>query len=179
MACTDFTVSIHVCCHHHLICQLRVLHDSDTRVKILLQGSVPAGQQMRRDHSAGVSSGRGTRDTPQRLRRQHSELPFHSAGRAVPSTSTDRTRPESRSKQPLDSADFQGASGTGGGPRGLERQHSLAVNIQRHVDRQPSSGRTDGQGSSTAARLEHRPSSRQHSRQKSRPSSATQPAPKP
>lgn len=122
-----------------------------------MQGSVPAGQQMTRDQSAGVSNGRLRRETSQQLRRQHSELPFHSSGRGNNNNmSTERPRPDSRPRQALDSADPRGASGHVSGAKPLDRQHSSALNMARH-------------GSSGDARLEQRSSSRQHSRQKARP----------
>ncbi len=112
---------------------------------------------MSRDQAAGISNGRAGRETPQRLKRQHSELPFHSSGRANPNT--ERSRPDSRPKQKA-LADPQAASGSASEARVLNIQHSSAQNVSRY-------------GSSTSdARLQQRSSSRQHSRQKSRPSPA-------
>ncbi|KAL0027303.1 hypothetical protein WJX77_011498 [Trebouxia sp. C0004] len=137
---------------------------SDRAIKILeeltslgRQGSVPPGQQMSRDQAAGISNGRAGRETPQRLMRQHSELPFHSSGRTNPNPNP--SRPDSRLKQTA-SADPQAASGSASESRGLDKQHRCAQNVSRY-------------GSSTPdARPEQGSSSRQHSRQKSRPSSA-------
>jgi len=136
---------------------------------------VPPGQQMSRDQAAGISNGRAGRETPQRLMRQHSELPFHSSGRTNPNPNPERrlqpqtphpiperSRPDSRPKQKA-SADPQAASGSTSEARGLDKQHSSGQSVSRY-------------GSSTSdARLEQRSSSRQHSRQKSRPSSSARP----
>ena len=139
-----------------------------------LQGSAPAGQQMSREQGAGVSTGRGgARDTPQRPKRPHSQLPFHSSGRVNSTRSTDRVRAESRPKQTGDSAESRGASGSASGSRALERQPSSAL------QRQSSSAKIHGQNNGTDARAEQRPSSRLHSRQKLRPASANEPTPTP
>ncbi len=117
---------------------------------------------MSRDQAAGISNGRAGRETPQRLNRQHSELPFHSSGRTNPNSNMERSRTDSRPKQKA-SADPQAASSSASETRGLDKQHSSGQNVSRY-------------GSSTSdARPEQRSSSKQHSRQKSRPSSSARP----
>lgn len=138
----------------HLPCTVSLLAVMSLMVLLLPQGS----SQQPRDHST------------HRLRRQHSELPFHAPGRANPNPLADRVATDSRPRQGSQPADVR-AGASRSRPRTADRQHTPATTIDRQAERQPSTVRFEGlpQGSSHEARLEHRPSSRQHSRQKSRP----------
>ena len=121
------------------------------------------------------------REGPQRPRRQVSETPFHASGRLNPSTAThsadraDRADYPNRPRQGMQAADARSSAAVSR-PRTADRQRGPVVAADRHMDRQPSSVRFEGQGSSSDARVDHRPSSRQHSRQKPRPVSAARPS---
>ena len=134
---------------------------------VCMQGSGPASQHMTREQSAGVSGGRGVRDAPQRLQRQHSELPFHSTGRTNPNTSTERARADSRSRQAQSSSDAFGSVIATARPESAAR-----------AERQNSGVRFVEPGSGNSTKLDHASRSSQHSRQKSRPSPANQLAPR-
>lgn len=163
------------CCVHSLLSKSAsdLFHVCVMQKLLRLNGpSVWQGSssQQPRDHSTGLS-----REVAHRPRRQYSELPFHAPGRVNSSTAADLTdraadRADSRPRQGLHPADTRAGAGRSR-PRTAERQHTLSTNVDRHVERQPSTVRFEGlpQGGSSEARPDQRPSSRQHSRQKSRP----------